>query len=264
METEFLMLDEHPPHISTPKRKGRHLSWILLFAVLIFVTCALRFRLPHVHVVTPYFPAAYQDIQQSIENYPVFKWLNPLVNPQSQKKQDAIQEILAILEKYETGLAKVTKEELAEVIYEESTRNNQDPKFVLALIAIESSFRNWSVSERGAKGLMQIMPYVAESIARELGIEWGGDRTLFNPFLNIKMGVHYLSRLILDFKDPELALAAYNYGPTYIRGLIEKKEKVPQDFYGKIASTYHEFMIFKIKEDPPLPEEVESSFEFPI
>ena len=49
---------------------------------------------------------------------------------------------------------------------------------------------------------MQIMPYVAESIAKEMGIEWSGDRTLFNPFLNIKMGVHYLSRLLLDFKDP--------------------------------------------------------------
>ena len=262
MEIEFLMLNEHPPHATTPKKKDRHLSWVLLFAILILVTCALRFRLPHVHVAVPYFPAPYQDFQQSIEKYSVFNWLNPLVNSQYQKRQATIQEILAILEKYETGLARVTKEELAEVIYEEATRNNQDPKFILALIAIESSFRNWSVSERGAKGLMQIMPYVAESIAREIGIEWSGDRTLFNPFLNIKMGVHYLSRLILDFKDPELALTAYNYGPTYVKGLIEKKEKIPQDFYGKIASTYHEFVVVKDREDPL--SEPETSWELPI
>ena len=156
----------------------------------------------------------------------------------------------------------MTKEELAEVIYEEATRNNQDPKFILALIAIESSFQNWSVSERGAKGLMQIMPHVAESIAQELGIEWSGDRTLFNPFLNIKMGVHYLSRLLLDFKDPGLALTAYNYGPTYVKGLIEKKRKVPQHFYEKIASTYHDFVVSKDREDP-LPEADEQLTEIP-
>jgi len=74
---------------------------------------------------------------------------------------------------------------------------------------------------------MQIMPYVAESIAQELGIEWSGDRTLFNPYLNIRIGIYYLSRLILDFKDVRIALTAYNYGPTYVKGLIERKESIP-------------------------------------
>ena len=263
METEFLMLNEHPPHTVISKRNGHHLSWIFLFVTLLAITFALHFRLPHLQVVTPYFPAGYQGIQQAIEEYSGLKFLYPLVNPQLQKKQAMIGEILAILEKYETGLAKVTKEELAEVIYEEATRNNQDPKFILALIAIESSFRNWSVSERGAKGLMQIMPYVAESIAQEMGIEWSGDRTLFDPFLNIKMGVYYLSRLLLDFRDPGLALTAYNYGPTYVKGLIEKKRKVPQHFYEKIASTYHDFVLAKNRGNP-LPAADEHPDELPI
>jgi len=264
METEFLMLNEHPPHTDIPPhRNGRHLSWIFLFATLLAITFVLQFRLPHLQVVTPYFPAGYQGIQQTIEKYSGLNLLYPLVNPQLQKKQATIGEILAILEKHETGLAKATKEELAEVIYEEATRNNQDPKFILALIAIESSFKNWSVSERGAKGLMQIMPYVAESIAQEMGIEWGGDHTLFNPILNIKMGVHYLSRLLLDFKDPGLALTAYNYGPTYVRGLIEKKQKIPQHFYEKIASTYHDFVLPPKDRESPLAAN-EDSAELPI
>ena len=149
-----------------------------------------------------------------------------------------IQEILTILDRQPTGFAHVTKAELAEVIYEESVRNNHDPKFILALIAIESSFQNWSVSERGAKGLMQIMPYVAKSLAGEMGIEWSGDRTLFNPFLNIKMGIHYLSQLIADFKDLELALTAYNYGPTYVKSLVERKERIPLHFYHKLLDVY--------------------------
>lgn len=154
------------------------------------------------------------------------------------EKEKSIKEILNILEKYQTGLANVTKEELAEVIYEEALRYNYDPKFILALISIESSFQNWSVSERGAKGLMQIMPYVAKEIARELGIEWRGDRTLFNPFHNVKMGIYYLNKLIGDFEDMKIAIVAYNYGPSYVRSLIDKKQKVPLHYYKRVISIY--------------------------
>ena len=155
-----------------------------------------------------------------------------------QSRERAIQEVLAVLERQPTGLANVTKEELAEVIYEEAIRYNHDPKFILALISIESSFQNWSVSERGAKGLMQIMPYVAEPLAQEMGIEWSGDHILFNPFLNIKIGIYYLSQLIQDFNDLGLALEAYNYGPTYIKERIGQKKQISGNYYRRILNVY--------------------------
>ncbi|MDP2973169.1 MAG: lytic transglycosylase domain-containing protein, partial [Deltaproteobacteria bacterium] len=150
-----------------------------------------------------------------------------------------IKEITGILERYSKDLDNVTRIELAEAIYEESVRYNQDPKFILALIAIESSFQNQSVSEKGAKGLMQLMPYVAESLAQELGIEWNGDPTLFNPSLNIRMGIHYLSQLILDFDDVRVAMAAYNYGPTYVKSLIERRQRIPVHYYRRVLTAYH-------------------------
>jgi soluble lytic murein transglycosylase-like protein len=162
----------------------------------------------------------------------------PNLVPDLSEKEQTIREILDVLEKQPTGLASVTKEELAEVIYEEATRYNQDPKFILALIFTESEFSNWAVSAKGAKGLMQIMPYVAESLAHDIGIEWSGDRTLFNPYLNIRIGIYYLSQLIHDFKDVETALTAYNYGPTYVKGLIEKKERIPHDYYRRFLTAY--------------------------
>jgi soluble lytic murein transglycosylase len=232
---------DHPPH-SNNSKKNRHAFSIALFSLLLITSLSLPFHFPNLPGIQ-IIAAGYQKIERTIEYYPALKFTYSLINPEFQKKQEAILEILAVIEKHETGLAKVMTEELAEVIYEEATRYNHDPKFILALIAAESSFQNWSVSERGAKGLMQIMPYVAESIACELGIEWSGDRTLFNPFLNIKMGVHYLSRLLFDFKDTGLALTAYNYGPTYVKGLIEKKRKVPQHFYEKIFATYHDLVV---------------------
>jgi soluble lytic murein transglycosylase-like protein len=154
-------------------------------------------------------------------------------------KAQTIGEIAGILEKYSKDLDNETRIDLAEAIYEEAVYYNQDPKFILAVIAIESSFQNQSVSEKGAKGLMQLMPYVAESLAKELGIEWDGDPTLFNPFLNIRMGIHYLSQLILDFDDARIGLVAYNYGPTYVRGLIEKRERIPLNYYHRILTVYH-------------------------
>jgi Transglycosylase SLT domain len=212
---ELFMKEEHPPPRLSPFRA-------LLRGTLFFVTFVLFFHFP-IDLGTQYLLPGLLHF-----------------TGESGSREKSIREILNVLEKYPTGLANVTKEELAEVIYEEATRHNQDPKFIVAFIAIESSFKNWSVSERGAKGLMQIMPYVAQSLAQEMGIEWGGDRTLFNPFLNTRMGIYYLSRLLLDFEDLGIALTAYNYGPTYVKSLIEKKQQIPVHFYKRILTVYQD------------------------
>jgi len=202
-----LIQTKNPPHTATYKRKRLPLLRIFRKVALFIVIFTLSFHLPNL------IPGFYQ-------------------------RDETIKDILGVLERHPTDLANVTKEELAEVIYEEALRHNHDPKFILALIAIESSFQNWSVSEQGAKGLMQIMPYVAESLANELGIEWSGDQTLFNPCLNIRMGIYYLTQLYKDFNDIRLALVAYNCGPTYIKGLMEKKKGIPLNYYRKFVTSY--------------------------
>ena len=204
---EALIRTEHPPHNGVKNKNGVPLSRILRKATFFIMIFIVSFHLPNL----------IPDISQ---------------------REQTIKEILEVLERQATGLANVTKEELAEVIYEEAKRYDQDPKLILALIATESEFHNWAVSEKGAKGLMQIMPYVAESLAHDLGIEWSGDRTLFNPYLNTRMGIHYLSQLMLDFKDVGTALTAYNYGPTYVKSLIERKERIPHNYYRKFLTAY--------------------------
>jgi len=218
---EPLIRTGHPPHAEANIRNGPLFSRILRKVTLFVVIFVLSFHFP-LSLGIDYLP-------------PGLEYLSP----EFQGRQNAIREILEVLERYPTGLADVTKEEIAEVIYEEALRHNQDPKLILALIAIESEFQNWCVSQQGAKGLMQIMPYVGESIAQELGIEWSGDRTLFNPYLNIRIGIYYLSQLLVDFKDLRVALTAYNYGPTYVKGLIEREERIPRDYYHRFLSAYH-------------------------
>ena len=204
---ESLIRTGHPPHAPPLKRKGSFLFRFVLKIILVIVISTLSIHLPDFTVKT-------------------------------QNRGQTIQEIAGVLERYSTDLDKVTRIELAEAIYEEAVRYNQDPKFILALIAIESSFQNQSVSDQGAKGLMQLMPYVAESLAQELGIEWQGDLTLFNPSLNIRMGIHYLSQLILDFDDVRVAMAAYNYGPTYVKSLIERRQRIPVHYYRRVLTAY--------------------------
>jgi soluble lytic murein transglycosylase-like protein len=203
---------EHPPHQKGIKKTaffiGRFLAKTLLF-ILIF---SLSF----------YFSESFNDSPYS----------------QFQRRQKAIEEITAVLETQGTELKNVKLEDLATVIYEEATRYNHDPKLILALIATESSFKNASVSERGAKGLMQLMPDVAEGIAQELGIEWTGDHNLFDPVINVKLGIYYLSRLTDDFKNPGLALTAYNYGPSYTRSLVNRRQRVPLNYYRRVLAFY--------------------------
>lgn len=227
---EALIRTEHPPHRITDKRDGRLKApgWVKIETIPQTVNRSNRsLSIPGISLKSVLFTIVF-----------ILFFHFPNFIPDLSQREQKIREILEVLERQPTGLANVTKEELAEVIYEEATRHNQDPKLILALIATESEFYNWAVSEKGAKGLMQIMPYVAESLAQDLGIEWSGDRTLFNPYLNIRIGIHYLSQLMVDFKDVEVALTAYNYGPTYVKGLIERKERIPHNYYRKFLTAY--------------------------
>lgn len=84
-----------------------------------------------------------------------------------------------------------------------------DGFLVAAIVEAESSFNPNAVSHRGAIGLMQVLPTTARADDPE---------TLKDPSLNIQHGTRYLRRLLELYEgDLELALAAYNAGPTNVR-----------------------------------------------
>lgn len=86
--------------------------------------------------------------------------------------------------------------------------------WVASVIRNESRFEVDAVSSAGAVGLMQVMPQTAVWIAQQL--QWADFSTdlLRDASSNIAMGTWYLRHLLDRFSAPDVALMAYNAGPT--------------------------------------------------
>lgn len=143
-----------------------------------------------------------------------------------------------VLRENKTGLGSIEELKLAQVILSESISHKMDPLFVLALIKTESTFYNWSKSFNGAMGLMQILPSTGKELAQELKLKWKGEETLLNPFVNVKIGVHYFSTLQERFNDMNASLAAYNAGPNLLASKMKAGEEVAEGFVKKVLTNY--------------------------
>ncbi len=127
---------------------------------------------------------------------------------------------------------------LANVIYEESDRYHYDPMFVLAIILTESSFKKGQKSYVGARGLMQVVPFVGKDLAERSGVEWNGSETLYDVEKNIKLGTLHLFEQILEFGDIKKALVAYNMGETRVRGMLRRNTELPDRYLNKVLENF--------------------------
>jgi len=123
---------------------------------------------------------------------------------------------------------------IARTIIVESHWAELDPEIVTALIEVESSWNPRAVSRVGAMGLMQLRESTALEVAAERGIVLAGAESLFDPELNIRLGIHYLARMIERFEDLDTALAAYNWGPTRIARVLREGQDVPGRYTEKV------------------------------
>jgi len=94
---------------------------------------------------------------------------------------------------------------LDEVINNISSLHHLDPDLVNSVIRAESNFNSRAVSNKGAQGLMQLMPQTASQL---------GVKNAFDPSANVEGGTRYLRELLERYNfDVVKALAAYNAGP---------------------------------------------------
>lgn len=111
--------------------------------------------------------------------------------------------------------------------YEEYVENysqkyNVDKNLIFAIIKAESNFDERATSNKGATGLMQLMPATANDVARNIKMDCN-EMDLKNADTNINLGVKYISVLIEKYDNKEVALAAYNAGTGTIDSWIEKE-----------------------------------------
>ncbi len=97
-----------------------------------------------------------------------------------------------------------TREEFLVTVHYEAKRAGLDPQLVLGLIQVESNFRKYVVSNAGARGYMQVMPFWIKLIGTR-------DHNLFHLRTNLRYGCTIL-RHYLDFErgDYFRALGRYN------------------------------------------------------
>ena len=94
---------------------------------------------------------------------------------------------------------------------------NLDPLFVGALIMAESDWNPRALSRVGARGLMQLMPETGRRMAERLGVTVTSDDQLFDPTLNVRLGLAYLGELSERFEGKlPLVLASYNAGEEQV------------------------------------------------
>ena len=101
--------------------------------------------------------------------------------------------------------------------------HHPEQALILAVIRQESNFKVDAVSRAGAKGLMQLLPSTARSVARKKGVRFRHHDLKSNPNLNVTLGSSYLSNLIKKFKGSyALAVASYNAGPRNTKRWIRQ------------------------------------------
>lgn len=129
-----------------------------------------------------------------------------------------------------------------EALVEKYSQEYGVPKeMIYAVIKTESDFDASAKSDKGAIGLMQMMPATFEWLAADILHDPYSVDMLYVPEINIKYGTYYLSRLYNRFGDWDTALAAYNCGegnvsewltdPKYSEdGVKLNVSKIPNEF----------------------------------
>lgn len=107
------------------------------------------------------------------------------------------------------------------IIFDCAAKYNLDVYLLYGLIRAESSFDKDALSNKGAVGLMQLMPDTARFIAEINSVDYDQD-ALYDPEYNINLGCMYLVYLYDSFKTTEHTLMAYNAGEGRVKKWLDE------------------------------------------
>ncbi|MFC1697214.1 lytic transglycosylase domain-containing protein [Nanoarchaeota archaeon] len=121
-------------------------------------------------------------------------------------------------------------------IQEAAKKYNLDPNLLKGLIAVESK-GHLKAHSKYAKGLTQLKPSTAKAVCNVSNI--------FDKDQNIDCGARYLKKMLNRFENVDLALAAYNAGPTRVAKLGRIPNiKETKEYGPKVKSFTKEFKLY--------------------
>ena len=126
---------------------------------------------------------------------------------------------------------------LAGAVRGESEAVGLDPVLVMAVIGVESAWVPTAVSERGARGLMQLRKVALAGEEREAGMAPGD---VNDPVHNVRMGIRYLARMVQEFGSEDLGLMAYNAGPTRFLSHLLAVDELPDSLWSYVRKVRRE------------------------
>jgi len=118
----------------------------------------------------------------------------------------------------EYGLKLLWPDKYWKIVKQHSLEAGLDPYFSMAIIRQESAFNPEAISVANARGLMQILPPVAEEIAKKLNVS---NYNLFKPEDNVMLSAGYMAEMLSKYPSILLAIAAYNAGDRPVKRWME-------------------------------------------
>ena len=141
---------------------------------------------------------------------------DPAINPAEDNRYRALSDSVARRYRVSQEMAY----DLVQLAHTVGQQHGLDPLLIIAVIAIESRFNPIAESINGARGLMQVIPkYHTAKLA-----EYGGEKALFDPVANVKIG----SRILKDYirLTGNLGIALQMYGGALSDGEDQYSTKV--------------------------------------
>ncbi len=126
--------------------------------------------------------------------------------------------VCALLWGAKWGMMRLFPQPYGEAVRESAAESGVSPALLYAVMKAESNFDPAAVSQKGAQGLMQMMPGTGAWCAEKMGQE---SANLEDPEENIRLGAYYLGYLLsLYGGDETCAIAAYNAGQGRVDGWL--------------------------------------------
>ncbi|HZH33028.1 MAG TPA: transglycosylase SLT domain-containing protein [Pyrinomonadaceae bacterium] len=110
-----------------------------------------------------------------------------------------------------------------EILLRATAANKVDPRYALAIMRQESSFKERARSQAAARGLLQLTPEIGVKYGERVGFKNVREDDLYRPEVNIRIGVEYMADLFRMFPNlPEAVAASYNGGEDNVARWVRR------------------------------------------